>query len=137
MCIRDRALLGLTDKERAQILSINMANNPSRLYKEVWIGTAEGFMFTGDRERVSLSSEVIYEEEDVRDVYKRQVYPHTGLHFLDMPVEQLEQCHLGIFAALKHFFYIRCIKIIFQMCIRDRNQANGDTVAIMLPYAQY
>ena len=33
-----QALLGLTDKERAQILSINMANNPSRLYKEVWIG---------------------------------------------------------------------------------------------------
>lgn len=31
-------LLGLTDKERAQILSINMANNPSRRYKEVWIG---------------------------------------------------------------------------------------------------
>ena len=33
-----QALLGLTDKERAQILSINMANNPSRKYKEVWIG---------------------------------------------------------------------------------------------------
>lgn len=33
-----QALLGLTDKERGQILSINMANNPSRLYKEVWIG---------------------------------------------------------------------------------------------------
>jgi len=31
-------LLGLTDKEKAQILSINMANNPSRIYKEVWIG---------------------------------------------------------------------------------------------------
>ena len=31
-------LLGLTDKEKAQILSINQANNPSRLYKEVWIG---------------------------------------------------------------------------------------------------
>lgn len=31
-------LLGVTDKERGQILSINMANNPSRLYKEVWIG---------------------------------------------------------------------------------------------------
>ena len=27
------ALLGLNDKERAQILSINMANNPSRKYK--------------------------------------------------------------------------------------------------------
>lgn len=33
-----QALLGLTEKERGQILSINMANNPSRLYKEVWIG---------------------------------------------------------------------------------------------------
>ena len=31
-------LLGLTDKEKSQILSINMANNPSRLYKEAWIG---------------------------------------------------------------------------------------------------
>lgn len=31
-------LLGLTDKEKSQILSINMANNPNRLYKEVWIG---------------------------------------------------------------------------------------------------
>lgn len=33
-----QALLGLTDKEKAQVLSINMANNPSRRYKEVWIG---------------------------------------------------------------------------------------------------
>ena len=33
-----QALLGLTDKEKGQILSINMANHPSRLYKEVWIG---------------------------------------------------------------------------------------------------
>ena len=33
-----QALLGLTDKEKAQVLSINMANNPSRHYKEVWIG---------------------------------------------------------------------------------------------------
>jgi conjugation system TraG family ATPase len=33
-----QALLGLTDKERGQILSINMANDMSRKYKEVWIG---------------------------------------------------------------------------------------------------
>ena len=33
-----QSLLGLTDKEKAQILSINQANDPSRLYKEVWIG---------------------------------------------------------------------------------------------------
>ena len=30
--------LGLTDKEKAQILSINMSNHPGRKYKEVWIG---------------------------------------------------------------------------------------------------
>jgi protein subunit release factor A len=33
-----QSLLGLTDKERAQILSINMSNHPGRFYKEVWIG---------------------------------------------------------------------------------------------------
>ena len=33
-----QSLLGLTDKERSQILSINMSNHPGRTYKEVWIG---------------------------------------------------------------------------------------------------
>lgn len=33
-----QAMLGLTDKEKAQILSINLANHPGRKYKEVWIG---------------------------------------------------------------------------------------------------
>lgn len=33
-----QSLLGLTDKEKGQILSINMANHPGRLYKEVWFG---------------------------------------------------------------------------------------------------
>jgi hypothetical protein len=31
-------LLGLTEKEKSQILSINLANHPRRKYKEVWIG---------------------------------------------------------------------------------------------------
>jgi type IV secretory pathway VirB4 component len=30
-------LLGLTEKERDQILSINMDNDPTRKYKEVWV----------------------------------------------------------------------------------------------------
>ena len=33
-----QAMLGLTDKEKAPVLSINMNNDPRRLYKEVWIG---------------------------------------------------------------------------------------------------
>jgi conjugation system TraG family ATPase len=34
-------LLGLTEKEKSQILSINLANHPRRKYKEVWIGLGE------------------------------------------------------------------------------------------------
>ena len=34
---RIQALLGLSDKERAQVLSINRANDPRRRYKEVFI----------------------------------------------------------------------------------------------------
>jgi len=33
-----QAMLGLTDKEKGQVLSINMNNDVNRLYKEVWIG---------------------------------------------------------------------------------------------------
>ena len=52
-------LLGLTDKERGQILSINMANNPSRLYKEVWIGL-------GGTQSAVYATEVSAEEYMVR-----------------------------------------------------------------------
>ena len=54
-----QALLGLTDKERAQILSINLANNPSRLYKEVWIGL-------GGTQSAVYATEVSAEEYLVR-----------------------------------------------------------------------
>ena len=54
-----QALLGLTDKDRAQILSINMANNPSRKYKEVWIGL-------GGTQSAVYATEVSLEEYVVR-----------------------------------------------------------------------
>lgn len=54
-----QALLGLTEKERSQILSINMANNPSRLYKEVWIGL-------GGTQSAVYATEVSAEEYLVR-----------------------------------------------------------------------
>lgn len=47
------------------------------IHKRLRMGTAEGFMFTGDRERVSLSSEVIYEEEDVRTAIPHSTDFHT------------------------------------------------------------
>ncbi len=54
-----QALLGLTEKEKSQILSINMANNPSRLYKEVWIGL-------GGTQSAVYATEVSAEEYPVR-----------------------------------------------------------------------
>ena len=54
-----QSLLGLTEKEKSQILSINMANNPSRLYKEVWIGL-------GGTQSAVYATEVSLEEYYVR-----------------------------------------------------------------------
>ena len=48
-------LLGLTDKERSQILSINLANAANRLYKEVWIGL-------GGKQSAVYATEVSAEE---------------------------------------------------------------------------
>ena len=41
----------MTEKEKAQILSINMTNEPPRLYKEVWIGLGgtRSAVYTTDR----------------------------------------------------------------------------------------
>ena len=52
-------LLGLTDKERSQILSINLANAANRLYKEVWIGL-------GGTQSAAYATEVSAEEHLVR-----------------------------------------------------------------------
>ena len=66
-----QSLLGLTDKQKSEILSINLANDPRRKYKEVWIGlggtqsavyatevsTAEYYTYTTEeREKVELFS---------------------------------------------------------------------------------
>ncbi|SHM54256.1 TraG family conjugative transposon ATPase [Myroides odoratimimus] len=58
-----QTMLGLTDKEKAQILSINLNNNPNRLYKEVWIGlggTHSGVYAT----EVSYSEYLTYTTEE-------------------------------------------------------------------------
>lgn len=58
-----QAMLGLTDKEKGQILSINLNNNPNRLYKEVWIGlggTHSGVYAT----EVSYSEYLAYTTEE-------------------------------------------------------------------------
>ncbi len=60
-------MLGLTDKERGQILSINMANDPARLYKEVWIGLggAQSAVYATE---VSKSEYLTYTTEETEKV---------------------------------------------------------------------
>jgi conjugation system TraG family ATPase len=55
-------LLGLTDKEKAMILSINRANDPSRTYKEVFIGLGSHSQVF--RTEVSLEEYLTYTTEE-------------------------------------------------------------------------
>jgi len=58
-----QALLGLTEKEKSQILSINMGNAPSRRYKEVWIGLG-GVQSAVYATEVSVSEYLTYTTEE-------------------------------------------------------------------------
>jgi len=58
-----QAMLGLTDKEKAQVLSINMNNDHSRLYKEVWIGLG-GVQSAVYATEVSLEEYLAYTTEE-------------------------------------------------------------------------
>ena len=58
-----QALLGLTEKEKSQVLSINMANNPLRKYKEVWIGLG-GVQSAVYATEVSLAEYYTYTTEE-------------------------------------------------------------------------
>lgn len=67
-----QALLGLTEKEKGQILSINMANNPSRKYKEVWFGLG-GVQSAVYATEVSMEEYMTYttEESEKMEVFKK------------------------------------------------------------------
>ena len=58
-----QALLGLTEKEKSQILSINMSNVPSRKYKEVWFGLG-GVLSAVYATEVSLEEYYTYTTEE-------------------------------------------------------------------------
>ncbi|WP_018339473.1 TraG family conjugative transposon ATPase [Butyricimonas synergistica] len=65
-------LLGLTDKERSQILSINMANHPGRKYKEVFfsLGSTQSAVYATE---VSIAEYLTYttEESEKLEVLRR------------------------------------------------------------------
>ena len=67
-----QALLGLTEKERAMVLSVNKANDPTRKYKEVFISLG-GVLSKVYRTEVSLEEYLSYTTEETEKV-KVQAY---------------------------------------------------------------
>jgi len=70
-------LLGLTDKEKAQILSINKANDPSRKYKEVFISLA-GVLSKVYRTEVSPQEYLAYTTEEKEKMKVQEMAIKTG-----------------------------------------------------------
>ncbi len=84
-----QALLGLTDKERAQILSINMANNPSRKYKEVWIGLG-GTQSAVYATEVSLEEYYTYTTEETEKLELVRLTERLGGN-IELAIKQLAE----------------------------------------------
>jgi len=72
-----QAMLGLTDKEKAQVLSINMNNDPSRLYKEVWIGLG-GTQSAVYATEVSLQEYLAYTTEETEKMEVMELSAKLG-----------------------------------------------------------
>ena len=84
-----QTLLGLTDKERAQILSINMANNPSRKYKEVWIGLG-GSQSAVYATEVSLEEYMCYTTEETEKLELMRLTDKLGGN-IELAIRQLAE----------------------------------------------
>ena len=67
-----QSLLGLTDKEKAQILSVNMSNDPKRKYKEVRFGLG-GVQSTVYATEVSPEEYLCYTTEESEKVEVEQL----------------------------------------------------------------
>lgn len=84
-----QAMLGLTDKERSQILSINLANAPNRLYKEVWIGLG-GTQSAVYATEVSLEEYYTYTTEESEKVELFRLAEKLGGN-LELAIRQMAE----------------------------------------------
>lgn len=84
-----QTLLGLTDKERAQILSINMDNDPSRKYKEVWIGLG-GVQSAVYATEVSLEEYYTYTTEETEKLELFSLAEKLGGN-IELAIKQLAE----------------------------------------------
>ena len=84
-----QSLLGLTDKERAQILSINMSNHPGRRYKEVWIGLG-GVQSAVYATEVSREEYLTYTTEETEKMQVQQLTVTLGGD-MELAIKRLAQ----------------------------------------------
>ena len=84
-----QALLGLTEKEKSQVLSINMANNPARKYKEVWIGLG-GVQSAVYATEVSLEEYYTYTTEETEKIELFRLAENLGGN-LELAIKQLAE----------------------------------------------
>ena len=84
-----QSLLGLTDKERSQILSINMSNHPGRRYKEVWIGLG-GVQSAVYATEVSHEEYLTYTTEETEKMQVQQLTASLGGD-MELAIKRLAQ----------------------------------------------
>lgn len=82
-----QAMLGLTEKEKSQVLSINMANHPSRRYKEVWIGLG-GVQSAVYATEVSLEEYYTYTTEETEKLELFRLTEKLGGN-IELAIKQL------------------------------------------------
>ena len=84
-----QSLLGLTDKEKSQILSINQSNDPARKYKEVWIGLG-GMQSAVYATEVSRSEYLAYTTEETEKVEVQRLTEQLGGD-IELAIKQLAE----------------------------------------------
>ncbi len=84
-----QSLLGLTEKEKGQILSINMANHPSHNYKEVWFGLG-GVQSAVYATEVSSEEYLTYTTEESEKVEVLQKTDELGGNY-ELAIKQLAE----------------------------------------------
>ena len=81
--------LGLTNKEKEQILSINQNNDPNRLYKEVWFGLG-GMVSAVYATEVSLEEYYAYTTEATEKVAVQRLAAQLGGN-IELAIRQMAQ----------------------------------------------
>jgi len=84
-----QALLGLTEKEKSQVLSINMANNPNRKYKEVWVslGGVQSAVYATE---VSAEEYLTYTTEETEKLEVMRLTEKLGGN-IELAIKQLAE----------------------------------------------